>query len=121
MDTRDTKVDHSSPLQSQESPESTQPATPADFGPADSGSEDLFSDPDTPRTVQRQVFGTDMEVSAEEAEKSPKVWADDTEEDFQMQPGEESQTESSKEIKPYCPQCRSNVHTKVQCTADVIH
>ena len=79
------------------------PVTPADPGVSDSDS--LFSGPDTPKMVQRQIFGTETEDSTEETDKESKskVWVDETEEDHQTQPDAKAQTENTTGIKPYCP------------------
>ena len=96
------------------------PATPAEQGVSDSDSEALFSDPDTPKTVQRQIFGTETEVSADDTDKETTVWADLTEKDPETEPDAKAQAESNIGFKPYCPRCRVNTHTDDQFSAHVI-
>ena len=72
--------------------------------------DDSSSEPATPRSVQRQIFGTDTEISEDESLVSQSIW------------GENIKEGSPKVKKPtvYCPQCRDDSHSEEGCTASII-
>ena len=101
-------------------PEVKTPEKPAE--PA-SDSDSLFSDLDTPKkSLQREIFGTETEISAEETDRDSKstVWADDMEDESKTQEDANQKVEGVTGPKPYCPRCREYTHTEAQCIADVI-
>ena len=73
--------------------------------------DDSSSEPATPRSVQRQIFGTDTEISDDEPASSQSIWGDDS-------------TASPKpEVKKpvlFCPRCKVNSHSEEECMASVI-
>ena len=83
--------------------------------PFEAGSEkpqdDSSSEPATPTSVQRQIFGTDTEISDDEPTGSQSIWGDD------------SSTSPKPEVKKpvlFCPRCKVNSHSEEECTASVI-
>ena len=74
--------------------------------------EDSSSEPATPRTVQKQIFGTDTELSEDEPARVLSIWGDDA--------AEGPKESTVKEPTIYCPQCRGNSHSEEECTAAVL-
>ena len=84
--------------------------------PFEAGSEkpqdDSSSEPATPRSVQRQIFGTDTKISDDEPSISQSIWGDNI-----------TDCSSKPEIKDpvvYCSLCRDNSHPEEGCTASII-
>ena len=74
--------------------------------------DDSSSEPATPRSVQRQIFGTDTEISDDEPPISQSIWGDNI-----------TDRPSKPEIKDpvvYCSLCRDNSHPEEGCTASII-
>ena len=70
------------------------------------------SEPATPTSVQRQIFGTDMEISEDESPVTQSIWGDNI-----------TDCSPKSEVKKptvYCPQCRDDSHSEEGCTASVI-
>ena len=74
--------------------------------------EDSISEPATPRTVQKQIFGTDTELSEDEPASVLSIWGNDA--------VEEPKESTVKEPTIYCPWHRECSHSEVECTAAVI-
>ena len=74
--------------------------------------EDSISEPPTSGTVQKQIFGTDTEISEDEPEDVLSIWGNDVVED--------PKESAVKESIIYCLQCREYTHTEEQCTAAVL-
>ena len=74
--------------------------------------EDSISEPPTPGTVQKKIFGTDTEISDDEPDDVPSIWGNDAVED--------PKESDAKESTAYCPRCREYTHTEEQCTAAVL-
>ena len=101
-------------------PEAKTPEKPAESA---SDSDSLFSDLDMPKkSLQREIFGTETEISVHEMDRDSKstAWADDIEEDSKAQEDANKKVESVTSPKPYCPRCREYTHTEAQCIADVL-
>ena len=71
--------------------------------------EDSSSEPATPRTVQKQIFGTDTKLSEDEPASVSSVWGDDV--------TESSPKPTDKKPVTYCPRCRVDSHSEEGCTA----
>ena len=74
--------------------------------------EDSISEPATPGTVQRQIFGTDTELSEDEPTSVTSIWGDDD--------AQGSKESTVKEPTIYCPRCRRNSHSEEECVAAVL-
>ena len=84
--------------------------------PFEAGSEkpqdDSSSEPATPKSVQRQILGTDTEISDDKPSISRSIWGDNI-----------TDCSSKPEIKVlvvYCSLCRDNSHPEEGCTASII-
>ena len=73
--------------------------------------EDSISEPPTPGTVQKQIFGTDTEISDDEPDDEPENVLSISGNDV---------VEDPKKSTAYCPQCREYTHTEEECTAAVL-
>ena len=68
--------------------------------------EDSISEPATPRTVQKLIFGTDTELSEDEPASVLSIWGNDA--------VEEPKESAVKEPTTYCPRHREYSHSKVE-------
>ena len=73
---------------------------------------DAFSEPASPGTVQRQIFGTDTELSEDEPTSVTSIWGDDD--------AQNSKESTVRKPTTYCPQCRRNSHSEEECVAAVL-
>ena len=69
--------------------------------------EDLMSEPATPRTVQKQIFGTDTELSDVEPASVLSIWGDDV--------TKSSSKSTAKKPITYCTLCRTDSHSEKEC------
>ena len=106
------------PAQAQDSQEKQSQAwadspeeNPFDVG-SEKPQEDSSSEPATPRSIQKQIFGTDTEISEDESQGSQSIWGDDIKED--------SPKSEAKKPVMFCPRCKVNSHSEEECTASVI-
>ena len=74
--------------------------------------EDSISEPATPGTVQRRIFGTDTELSEDEPASGTSIWGNDT--------TQSSKESTVKEPTRYCVRCRNNSHSEEECIAALL-
>ena len=74
--------------------------------------DDSSSEPATPRSIQKQIFGTDTEISHDESASFQSIWGDDIK--------EASPKPEVKQPVLFCPRCKVNSHSEEECTASVI-
>ena len=74
--------------------------------------DDLSSEPATPRSIQKQIFGMDTEISDDESASFQSIWGDDIK--------EASPKPEVKQPVLFCPWCKVNSHSEEECTASVI-
>ena len=74
--------------------------------------DDLSSEPATPRSIQKQIFGMDTEISDDEPAISQSIWGDNIR--------ETSPKPEDKKLVLFCPRCKVNSHSEEECTASVI-
>ena len=70
------------------------------------------SEPATPRSIQKQIFGTDTEISDDEPSTVLSIWGDEI-----------TDCSSKPDVKKpvvYCSQCRENSRPDEGCTASII-
>ena len=68
---------------------------------------DLISEPATPRTVQKQIFATDTELSQDEPASVLSIWSDDV--------TNNSSKSTAKKAITYCTLCRVDSHPEKDC------
>ena len=74
--------------------------------------DDSSSEPATPRSIQKQIFGMDTEISDDEPASSQSIWGDDI-----------TKASPKPEVKKpvlFCPRCKVNSHSEEECMASVI-
>ena len=74
--------------------------------------DDSSSEHAIPRSIQKQIFGTDTEISEDESPSFQSIWGDDIK--------EASPKPEVKQPVLFCPRCKVNSHSQEECTASVI-